>query len=822
MEEGKRERLRSGEAVELKPGIHGRLNKINRTLELDSGKILPIGQNEQRDLFPENEAGLDIARRTEKLESQVKKAPFGEFLHQFGQSGIMSAPKDWLDYFTKTGDQYLKQKEAQRRVTDRISGESPITSGLATAASFIPEIALTSGMSAAKAAPLLTTASAGPRIIQEPQEVAKEALISGIGGKLIDVGTNTLNRIASGRGEIRGLPAQQEALRNQNIIGQQAVNEANILQGEEHNLLKQKYKNFNEMRLQNHQNELLSRQNKILQEENAFKAAKHERDTEVLRLKNDAEVAKAQRHANKAQAETEYKIAKDTAKREDERALAQFKVEQEEYQKALKEMPSIQKKAQEEYSAKVVSNAEKISEVFPKESKIFSSQFGVGEFIEDSINKSALAGSREANQASKALESLFPQGEILAGKDLANRYKALEGLIQKSKPEVSEVLNEFKIHMGSRLNSILADNLAYTRVIPTFQKQVEKSVNNAIQGLKFDVAGLSEKNFISKMSGINLNRIFRELSPQDFINKLRSGEIRQNILKNVLNPHDFGVNIAKSTKSSMARATTQDLEKMGVHLPNPAQVKYEEFINSFMPKLDDALAKAELKMIAVEVDAATKLGGKVKNTYGSAENVRSPIAPTSPSPVPSPTAPPEFPDINPVNFPAPVSPPVPPPLPSKPFLLEPPNAPNAQSFIPQSAPELSPPQGIAGGAAKFLEKDLMGGKGLMNNPVTKLAGLKYLLGPAALPAEAAYAGMKGLTSPTATGEALRMSFKQGGIQAIDSWAQKYPSYQNGVLQDPQERRSLTKEIEDDPEIPLEQKAIIQSKINRGKNLQQKL
>jgi hypothetical protein len=82
--------------------------------------------------------------------------------------------------------------------------------------------------------------------------------------------------------------------------------------------------------------------------------------------------------------------------------------------------------------------------------------------------------------------------------------------------------------------------------------------------------------------------------------------------------------------------------------------------------------------------------------------------------------------------------------------------------------------------------------------------------------------MKGLTSPTASGQAARLSFKQGGIQAIDMWAKKYPSYHNGILENPQDRRSLTKEIEDDSEIPIEQKAVIQSKINRGKSLQERL
>jgi hypothetical protein len=57
---------------------------------------------------------------------------------------------------------------------------------------------------------------------------------------------------------------------------------------------------------------------------------------------------------------------------------------------------------------------------------------------------------------------------------------------------------------------------------------------------------------------------------------------------------------------------------------------------------------------------------------------------------------------------------------------------------------------------------------------------------------------------------------------IDQLAQKYPSYHDGVIEDPQERRSLTKEIENDREMSMEDKAVFQSKVNRGKPLQERL
>jgi len=221
-------------------------------------------------------------------------------------------------------------------------------------------------------------------------------------------------------------------------------------------------------------------------------------------------------------------------------------------------------------------------------------------------------------------------------------------------------------------------------------------------------------------------------------------------------------------------------------------------------KIDNTLANAEIKTIATDIDASKRLGAKVRNTYGMAEPVPVPDAPVPPSPVDA--------ALPPLNTP---------PMPTRPSLLAEPMAPSPQSFSPTPEPMLSAPNGTAARMGDFLEKDLLGGKSLVNNPFTKLAGLKYLLGKGALPVEAAYLGLKGLTSPSAGGEIARMTFKQGGIQAIKMWAERYPSYRNGILESPQDRRSLTKEIEDDFEIPIEQKAIMQSKINRGKPLEER-
>lgn len=815
------DRLRAGDVVEIEPGRKGRLNLQDKTFETSDGRKMFVGNDP--DFFPSNEEALTVSREKEGLERQIKSTPAGEFLYQFGNQGLAGSAKDWVNKLIQKGDDYQRTKMINADVSQKISERSPWTSAGATAASFIPDIALTRGMSATRAAPALTALHAGPRIIEEPTEVAGEAALSAAGGFLIDKGAKALSKIAERRRVVRGFPAQQQAVKNNNILGKQAVDEANLQQKQAYNILKQDVQTANEARLQKYQQEINERQNRMLQNQNDFATAKSARDAEVVRLKNEYEMAKAQRNSEAARLEGEYKAAKQNAEMENKRFQEQFRVEKEQYEKALSEIPNMEKAAQAEYSSQVVKNAEKISDAFPKDARIYSSQFGTNQFIEEAIQKSGRAGSKEGNQASRILKSILPEGEILTSKELSSRYKAIEDAIQRSSPEVREILNEFKENMGGKLNGILADNMAYSRVVPSMKKQIQREVDSVLDTMGLAESGLMSRSFLKKRAETNLNEIFRELTPEDFLNKFQRGDIKNQVFQNILTPDDFTVNLGslKGGKKPI-RLSPEDAQKMGITITDPARVKYDEFSNLLSSKLDKAIAKAELKMIAVDYDATKKLGGKVAKTYGTAPPVERPIAPNAPESVPPPSIP-EYPPLpQPNDLPPPVAPPQALQMPAKPELMGNPTQPIPQSFIPQPEPILPPSEGMSGMAGDLLEKKLLGGGG---NPLSKavggigkLAGLRYALGGAALPAELAYGAMKGLTSPTALGEAARMTFKQGGIQAIDAWARKYPSYHDGILENPQERRSLTKEIENASDIPIEQKAVLQSKINRGKPL----
>jgi hypothetical protein len=760
---GKRERLRSGEAVELKEGVWGRLNKENRTLELDSGKILPVSKSDQRDLFPADEAALDTARRAEKLEGQVKKAPFGEFLHQYGSHGIVNAPKDWLDYATQTGDEYLRQKEAEGRVSKRISKESPITSAVATGANIGTDLALTHGMSAVKAAPLLTGISAGSRLAREPEEVAKEVLFAAGTGKILDMGGNALSNMAARRGASRAIPGQQQAVREANIEGQSLVNKANLAQKQQHQTLLSRVENENAARLHQHNLELTARQNKMIKAQNEFEAAKN---------------------------------SANTTKQQNQRLMDEYKLAKTQYDESLKQLPEMQKRAQQEYSAEVLKNASKIEKSFPAESNIPSGSLDTKTFL-NQINKSGLAGSKEAGQSSRIINSLFPEGENLSSRELSKRYQSLEESIQRSTPDVQKVLNEFKNHIGEKLPIILQDSIAYNKIAPLIQSTVKEEIPSILNGSLFAKDAPSLKKHLQETASNNLNELFsKDMNPSNFIQKIQNPNFSKELADKVLKVEDF---LVGQTPEQLKALQKKGLDKT---MRQAVEARRDHFVKELTKKIERQVHTYEIEAIEAGKEAARKIKGNIKGTYGLADPVQAPNAPLQPQ----------------ISQPPNLMPPQTPAMPQKPILMGNPTPPTPQQFTPQMEPSLPPAQNFTEGAGDFLEKNLMGGRGIVNNPLAKLAGLKYALGPAALPVEAAYLGMKGLTSPTAGGQAARATFKQAGIQAIESWAQKYPSYSNGVLQNPQDRRSLTKEIEDDQEIPLEQKALLQSKVNRGKPL----
>ncbi len=148
--------------------------------------------------------------------------------------------------------------------------------------------------------------------------------------------------------------------------------------------------------------------------------------------------------------------------------------------------------------------------------------------------------------------------------------------------------------------------------------------------------------------------------------------------------------------------------------------------------------------------------------------------------------------------------------------------------FPFKLPEIPEPTGLMQRLAYGLEGLSEGGPraitdAVRNNStggaVAALAGVP--VGKIAATGAAVATGLSALTSPSALGNITRNALEQSSrmLNAVNQRASQYPSHRgNGVLESALERRSLVREIEDDINMRIEDKAIIQSKVNRGQPL----
>lgn len=757
----KLEALREGRAVEVEPGVYGKLNPQTKSLEMSTGEILKLGDNPA--YFPQNEQQKTYNKEREQIKKEINKFPLGktagEFAYQFGQSSSLSGVKDWVNYLTKTGDDYVARKRAEQDVSSRISEESPFMSGAATVASFVPDIALTRGMNAVTAGPALVGLKAGPRIIEEPGEVAGEAAIAGAAGKLLDIGGAYLSKAAGRRGAARKVAQEAENVRLSNIAGEQEAQAA--LQ--------------NEMKWASREN--TARQHQYNLELNA-------------------------RHNNMVSAEKAYQEALSSHNANTAALKEQAKVAQKSYEEAVKKMPQLQAQAQREFSQNLDSAFKEIEGAFPKGTKIPTNDLDVWGFYNNYIQQNGLVGTAEARANQQLFRSLFPNGRNLSPKEFADRLRAVEASIGKSSPESQKLLTAFKEHLGAKAPPILGDAIIARETMPAIRKAISQEVSsimksNPLQGVNISSAAV-EKEVQSA-----LRTYVDGMNPKELARKVKSGEFTADVRK--LFPYEKYESMLGNS------ADIKKLKESGLfdYVKNQPQYQvipqgYENLISNVVQRSENAIARSQLEGTKLAGIEKGKLTNKLKKTYGMAEPLPEPTAPQAPS------------------FPEAPQRGMEPPMPTKPSMVE---NPTASQYTPQEIPTLAPAQGFAEASGDFLEQPisqmLFKNKGAVDD-VARLAGLKYLAGAAKTPLVGGYAALKGLTSPTAGGEVARASFKNLGLGAIEQMAAKYPSYHDGILDDPRERRSLTKEIEDNQEIPPETKAILQSQINRGRPFMQRL
>lgn len=475
------------------------------------------------------------------------------------------------------------------------------------------------------------------------------------------------------------------------------------------------------------------------------------------------------------------------------------------YQRALREYESLTTQAESAYEQAVNDYIATVGEKLGGLEKevgpwgIHKGSMDVDRFLQENIAVSADVGSKESKSMwsfLKGLELNLP--EKMAVDDVKRLYNAIDTRIAKGTEYEIDLLSRFKDH----LLDTLPEGAAHSKLAQKFGGRVERdivrSVNRYLESLPKNTVRELERihgnGVISKLKDSIKNDVsarISEMSPREMSEVLSSGE--SSIVRDVFAGNELFNEIG------------QDLIFDGVRLGKTpayteAQVRLLQLEDKAANALGTSLQKQALSASIEGAEVADKVSRKIANATGS----RNPQTGKMGTNVPPQQQ----------NIPQPQQP----SLADRPLPLVPGEAPQAP--IPGVRPQV-------GRMAERFETQPMN---LGRDAVKSGAGygiLKYLLGGKAA---AAYGGvqggkmaiegvLRGITSPGAIASHARSMGGKEGMRLIVSTLSSYPSYENGVLQSPEERRQAVAEIEGNGSIPLQDKAMLQAYINRGKDLE---
>jgi hypothetical protein len=405
---------------------------------------------------------------------------------------------------------------------------------------------------------------------------------------------------------------------------------------------------------------------------------------------------------------------------------------------------------------------------------------GVEEFVENNIGRSAHAATTEGNRVARFLQSVFKGDKAgkMTSENLSKGMKALDQAIVTAEGAEKQLLNEFRDNLLNTLPERATNAFVFEKWGNKLSTESLKGSENVLTNALSQVPEVSTKlgKDFSKKLNVSINDSVKGVFNKykgNLLEALESGEIKTEIMEAIqANPYFQKLQLQVSSGFPNAQNISKELAYDIV----PGYKNLENLVNSFPETIFEKTSRLiDKNIVNIQSDFLTKSGNIGRNV--------SKLAP-APAPLPQPA-------------------PVPPP-----------------NVTP--VPQMQAPRNLHERLAAGLENLNIGQtlKGMRRNaPAGALAGMAGI--PVAKAAATGLGLAKGseiLTRPGAIPNAVRATFKQGGIEAIESWAQRYPSYNNGVLENPMERRSLTKEIENDQDMPIEVKAMMQSKVNRGKPL----
>jgi hypothetical protein len=456
-----------------------------------------------------------------------------------------------------------------------------------------------------------------------------------------------------------------------------------------------------------------------------------------------------------------------------------------------------QAKNAQEYLSKMDTKLQAIQPEL-KSGGIPKSVLSTEEFVNQNIGLSPMSGSTEGNRLSafiRGLEAAAP--ENMNASEIRKLFGAVEGKLATASAEEATVLNNFRQHMVDYLPIGAAQAAVKQRygqrVLQSFDQAVDKGLKDFLSDKKM----VSElERWVGKGTTANLAQDIKrfaksgidKMSPKEFVDSLNNGQLENNLLWRMENSQKFKTLIERIEDVS------------GAAHPNAAY-------NVPQRMKADAISKAVSELQKMRQNVGEELAKKIQsNVYSSTiynRDVASKVAEklSDATGIPTSTAP----GFAPSNQRAAPLPPVPEANAGRmASFFEKPN------FYGSMFKKAATLKGTSGGA-KLGYGLAAAATGL---PVAKTAAV---VGGTGLGLTAA---LRGVTSPGALASVARQGIQRGSLRGIvDSIAETYPSYYNGVLMDPQDRRMAAAQVEQDQDLGIEDKAVLQAKINRGISLE---
>lgn len=412
-------------------------------------------------------------------------------------------------------------------------------------------------------------------------------------------------------------------------------------------------------------------------------------------------------------------------------------------------------------------------------------------FVNAEINVSPIAGSSQANSMIKFFETMekgLPTK--IREADVKKIYNVIESKMATATAEELPYLNRFREHIVEVLPLRIGQAVATEKVLPKIIRNYQKSLSKTLDTFLNDapVVKMLSENPNNKKIIQNLKQnlfknveMINQMPPEVIAEAIQNGSLNQILAKGITGSKDYASLVQEM------QAVSGQLSKLGSNAAStPMGKAYAKAADHLQKIKTDAVSAANqaigspMDFSLVMNEAAEKAASKISNAVG----VKNPfisksIAPSNARPVP----------------------------------MDMPQAPQvgklAQSFENPNyyKDKVKGMASLKGGLGGALAANVLG----MGNAAAGGAGIAGLASV-----------MRGATRPDALGSFNRNFIQKGGVSGIVHAISQKASYTNGILLDPQDRRDVVAEIENDPDIPLGDKAVLQAKVNRGLSLEKML